>query len=358
MVTLLVDSGQPRLRTSSRSDLVTVLLGLWFVGGLMVDVWAHNNVPELETFFTPWHAAFYSGFAATGLWICWLVWRNFQDGRRGTAAVPRGYLGSVIALPVFAAFGFGDFIWHTVFGIEQNLSILFSPTHVGLIVSMMVIVTAPLRAAWSDSGTSRTLGSLLPAILAVTFATTLILLFMQYANAFTTPSRQIVIALSPGSLQESAEGVSYATAFLMSRAAFCTILVVAPLLLVARRWRLPFGTATILVIPLAGLSGLVAAFENLPTMLALILAGVLIDLLALRVRPTAQRRLAFWGFGALIPLVIWTLIVATSTVVEGTIPTEPELWTGMPLVMAMVGLGTAVVLQPRQVVPQPQTYER
>src|SRR5207248_3791469 len=58
------------------------------------------------------------------------------------------------ALPIsvagFAVAGGGDYVWHTVFGIEQNIDILFSPTHVGLIAAMLVIVTTPVRAMWAD----------------------------------------------------------------------------------------------------------------------------------------------------------------------------------------------------------------
>jgi hypothetical protein len=46
------------------TDLVTALLCVWFTLGLFLDAWAHNNLPGLETFFTPWHAVFYSGFAS------------------------------------------------------------------------------------------------------------------------------------------------------------------------------------------------------------------------------------------------------------------------------------------------------
>src|SRR5690349_15061403 len=147
---LLVDSGQEQPRTSYRADLVTVGLGLWFVVGLFLDAWAHNNIPGLETFFTPWHAVFYTGFVATAGWICWLIWRQLRAGRRGMAAVPVGYALAVVALPVFAVAGMLDYLWHTVFGIEQNLKILFSPSHLLLITSMIVIVTSPLRAAWAS----------------------------------------------------------------------------------------------------------------------------------------------------------------------------------------------------------------
>jgi hypothetical protein len=58
-----------RPRTAWRDDLLTVLLAAWTTVGLFLDGWAHTNPSELETFLTPWHAVFYSGFAATATWI-------------------------------------------------------------------------------------------------------------------------------------------------------------------------------------------------------------------------------------------------------------------------------------------------
>ncbi len=39
-------------------DLITLLLSSWLIGGVFLDGWAHNTRPQLETFFTPWHAVF------------------------------------------------------------------------------------------------------------------------------------------------------------------------------------------------------------------------------------------------------------------------------------------------------------
>jgi hypothetical protein len=45
-------------------EMSFTLLSAWLVGGLFLDGWAHFHVAALETFFTPWHAVFYSGFLA------------------------------------------------------------------------------------------------------------------------------------------------------------------------------------------------------------------------------------------------------------------------------------------------------
>ena len=55
-------------RLSAKEDLLTVAFTGWPIIGLFVDGWAHNN-DKPETFFTPWHGLFYSGFVATALWM-------------------------------------------------------------------------------------------------------------------------------------------------------------------------------------------------------------------------------------------------------------------------------------------------
>jgi hypothetical protein len=51
------------------------LLGssLWLVTGLQLDAYAHATNPELETFWTPWHAVLNSGIAACGFVLLWLL---------------------------------------------------------------------------------------------------------------------------------------------------------------------------------------------------------------------------------------------------------------------------------------------
>src|SRR5215211_7851063 len=58
-------------------DLVTALLGACLVGGALTDAWVHTNrASTLESFFTPWHALLYGGFAAIAAWTFWLALRR------------------------------------------------------------------------------------------------------------------------------------------------------------------------------------------------------------------------------------------------------------------------------------------
>jgi hypothetical protein len=71
-----------RPRTTHRQDLVTVLLATWLIGGLGLDGWAHSTLEgRVESFFTPWHAVFYTGWTATALWVLWLVQQRHAEHR-------------------------------------------------------------------------------------------------------------------------------------------------------------------------------------------------------------------------------------------------------------------------------------
>ena len=50
-------------------------LGAALVVGAVIDGWAHNHDPGLETFFTPWHALLYSALLVNGvvLGLRWLA---------------------------------------------------------------------------------------------------------------------------------------------------------------------------------------------------------------------------------------------------------------------------------------------
>ena len=68
-----------------------IVLLAWFLGGLFLDGWAHNHGKVDESFLTPWHAVFYSGFAAVvgGLGGVMLV--NRVRGYPWHLAIPVGY---------------------------------------------------------------------------------------------------------------------------------------------------------------------------------------------------------------------------------------------------------------------------
>jgi hypothetical protein len=337
---LLRDSGEPRPIASTRTDVVMTVLSVWFTLGLFLDAYAHANIPDLETFFTPWHAVFYSGFAATAGWVLWTIWGQVKQGRRGKAAVPVGYGMTAVALPVFAVSGGLDLMWHTLIGIETTTNIFFSPSHLGLISSMIIILTSPLRAAWARYGVGArpSLAAVLPAMLTLAFAVSLVLLFLTYGNAMTAGASNVVESLS----SKQGQGVSR----IASSIVITNVVLLAPLLLVARRWQLPRGTATIVFGLSALISCVLSGFRNVDLCAAMLVAGVLVDALAVVLAPTGSRRTAFWLFGALAGLVTWAVYILAASAFAGRLPAVTEFWTGMPLVAGLIGWLLAALMLP------------
>src|SRR5947209_12742825 len=93
-------------------DQLMVIFVCWFVGGLFIDGWAHNHGLMDQTFFTPWHAILYSGYAANAVLLLATFVRNHIRGQRWSEAIPDGYQLALLGVPIFAVAGVGDLIWH------------------------------------------------------------------------------------------------------------------------------------------------------------------------------------------------------------------------------------------------------
>jgi hypothetical protein len=325
-------------RAGYAGNLLTIAFSTWLLGGLLTDVWAHNNVPKLETFFTPWHAALYSGFLATAAWICWLVRHNLMAGRRGMAAIPAGYAIGVFGVCLFIVAGAGDLTWHTIFGIERNSRILFSPTHLLLVTAIILIFTSPLRDALTDATlpSAPSLRRLLPAVLSIGFATTTLMVLLQYANLLLRTPDQIVAGLS---LRNNATGIG-------EDMIVTNLAMLLPLLILARRWHIPFGTATVVYTVFGVQAEAVLGLRSPMVFVIVVLCGICVDLLAMWLRPGPSRQRRYWAFGALAPVVTWAVYFAVSFITVRKVPSVVEFWTGMPIIAGLLGLVFAALLLP------------
>ena len=172
-------------RTNGRMIVCCV----WLSIGMAVDAWAHRNIPALETFFTPWHAVFYSGFGAVATVLRTTLWRNARAGYAWRQAAPEGYAEALVGLVIFAAGGIGDTIWHEVFGVEKDLAALISPTHLLLFGGVTLLVTSPLRAAWrrGDRGQALPLDEAVPILLSAMMAVTMFSFVTQGLSPIVDP---------------------------------------------------------------------------------------------------------------------------------------------------------------------------
>jgi hypothetical protein len=334
---------------SRRGDLVTLALATWLIGGVFLDGWAHKTQPALETFFTPWHAVFYSGFAAVAGWIGWLAWSRHEPGGSWAQALPRGYLPAGAGILLFSVSGLGDMAWHETFGIEQGVAALLSPTHLGLFAGMFLIATAPLRSLWSDQALARTasLGRLLPAVLSLALTGALCAFMLMELNVFNDRFYSVDLQRF---IAESFMGDGFVFdrniqagvgGFIVT-----TVVLFGPLLFLLRRWELPPGAIIAVVgtqvVGMAALSG----FAD-PVIVALGLIGAAaVEGCALLLRPSPQRLVSVRVFCTVAPAVFWVLYLGGAAIVDGGLGWPAEIWGGAVAWSALSLLGLSLAMYP------------
>ncbi len=337
-----VPSGQTRPSTAwalgdLAFDWLMAALSLVFAGGLYLDGWAHNHGQVDDSFFTPWHAFFYGGFA---LVVLALLARMAHNRRQGRAAIPRGYGLTLVGSLAFAAGGLGDLLWHSLFGIEEELEALFSPTHLTLGVGLALVVSGPLRAAWARPGRQGNLRTLGPALLSTTLLLSAFTFFLMFAHP-------VAVMIGGRSHLYFATEVGQMAGLLglMTTAG----LLVGHAYLLFLRWEVPPGGLTLVWgLNTLAMTGLI--YEDAAQLWlggAWLGATALAEGLARLLRPSPARPLALriWGFAA--PVLLYAAYWAALLATDGT-RWAVHLWTGSVVLSGLTGwLLSFLVVPPR-----------
>jgi hypothetical protein len=311
-----------------RFEWATTAAGAWLLGGAYLDGWAHNHIPALETFLTPWHAVLYSGFAAvTGLTLGRAI-RGRAAGRPWSEALPRAYRASLAGIGIFAAGGVADAVWHTLFGIEIDVETLVSPPHLLLALGAVLILGGPLRAAWGRAEARPGGWAVhLPAILSLAFVLSIFTFFTQHLHPLGRPwpapgNRPTsvwfsVVAPDPLLAARSIHATFVAHSVGVGAVLLQAGLLMGLLLLSLRRWRwwLPPGTLTVVFTLNALLMGLMRDEAVLAP--GALLAGLAGDLLLVRLRPSPHRMGALRLFAFAVPFVSQSLYLLTVLLTKG-----------------------------------------
>ena len=327
-----------------RDHMLTMLFGTWLLVGLFIDGWAHTNLETLETFFTPWHALFYSGFTATAAWIVYCVQR--------VGAVPHGYRAAVAGLVAFALGGVGDMTWHMVFGIEKDVDALLSPTHLVLFASLALILSSPFQSAWSTLAARPTMRSFLPALISVSLVVALCLFFLLYLTPFNnfdalSERDRFIARMSDARVAQGYRDLSIRAG--LGGFYVTSMVLVAPLLLILRRWQPPFGTSIVLFGVSTALLSALEEFKLAPLIPAAFAAGLVSDLLIRSLRPSPVRVRVHTLFAMLVPISLWTAYFTTVVFVWGTWWTV-NLVGGVLVMSALAGGGLAMLMATAPVV--------
>ncbi len=303
---------------SRKFDWVIALFSLWFVSGLHLDEWAHHH-EQVETFFTLWHGVLYSGFVVTALALVIGVWRNRAQSTSWQAAIPTGYSLSLVGAALFMFGGMADGVWHTLLGIEVDVEALLSPPHLLLAFGGALIVTGPLRAAWVRNENTPTLAQLLPAILSATLLLSLMAFFTQYASVLALAAN--LQRAIPGDLGEAIRSQGIAGVLVQ------TAVLMGLMLALARRWRMPFGSWTMLLTLHVLL--VVAPHENWNLIPIGLVVGLLADVL---MHTTGASRL----FAVITPIAFFVALFATLAL-SGGFSWGVPFWSGALVLAGTVG---------------------
>jgi len=301
-------------------------LAAWTIIGIFVDAFKHSTDPGLETFWTPWHALFYSGFLANSAWLVHLSLRR----RTATGTIfdwaPRAHRLALIGVVLFATGGVGDAIWHSVFGVETSLDALLSPTHIVLWLGGLAIVSTPLRAAWSDRGhdDAASLAMFAPILASLTLTLSIVAFFLTYAWQLVDRSLPLQRYFPGG-------GGEFEAAYGVVSIIVTTAVMMTALLLPARRWRLPFGSVTILFGAVTLLMAL-GFDKDLIALPAAIAAGLKADILSASGQP---RRV----IAAATPAVLWLVYFFLVGQAAPGLAWPPEIWIGATIFAVLVGVG-------------------
>jgi len=329
-----------------------VAFSAWMMGGAYLDGWAHAHIPQLESFFTPWHGVLYSGYLVLAMLLTGNYLRNLRDGYAWRHAVPIGYELSLIGALVFALGGLGDMMWHQLFGIEENIEALFSPTHLMLAVGAGLMVSGPLRAAWmQDEDAAARWRTWLPALLSLVLFYTVLAFMLQPYQPLGFPIAAEGARPSIAALFETRQALGIAGILLQ------TALSMGLVLLMLRRWSPPVGSLTLFF----GIPTIMVAlmrFRRLatgpfPMVAAGILAGLVADFLLWQLKPSPARRATFRLFAVAVPVALY-VIYFSALLLSGGIWWTVHLWTGSIVIAGIAGwLLSYLVLPPLQPAQRP-----
>jgi hypothetical protein len=346
---------KPKIEGTGYDRWVT-LAGMWTLIGLFVDGWAHINLPQLETFFTPWHAILYSGAATLGGLIVGVVYVNQQRGYvRLSDAIPRGYRLSVIGVPLFFAGALGDLVWHELFGIEVGVEALLSPTHLLLAMGGVLMGGGPMRAAWfrrADDETPMPWRRALPILLSASLLTAVIGFFTAYANPFARVAAAAEYDVTRFPIFAGEAGARYsqlALAFGLAGVLVYAAILSAAVLMLAKRWRtLPFGSFAILVgLPVILQIAIRDVPGGRPTFAAIGLVGGLIaDVLYARYQASGGQAVWFRVLAVGAPLGLFVVYFIVVQAVTGGVWWSVHLWAGAAATAGAVGWGMSYLIWP------------
>lgn len=326
---------------SKTLDLLVSFCTLWIACGFFLDAWAHWHF-TVETFFTPYHAVFYSGMLAIVAVLAVYALRM-----RG---LPADYRYPVIGIAIFICGGILDLIKHSLFGFEEGIDAVLSPTHQLLGLGIFFMASAPIISALRGRSQLRTLSDQLPLIFGLATWLELIHFGTSYtldpgAGRMNAPPS--IAPFTPDYLSALAFGY-YKTGTGLLTVLFQSVLIAGFALFAGTRFRLRFGALTIIYV--LGNFAIAALYTNDTPLFAAVMvmsfaAGIVGDTIVACTRPDLER-VAYRVLGAAVPATYFGAYFIFMGITGG-VWWDWDVMLGAVLWAGVIGFGLTLLLAPR-----------
>lgn len=311
-------------------------LCFWFMSGLILDGWAHNHNIGGDSILTPYHYLFYSGFFTIVLFFLFTTILNIKNGTTPSKAFPHGYILTLFGIVIMGVGGTIDLVWHSIFGVEQSIEALLSPSHLLIFLGTGLILLGPINSAWCQLQTRFKFKAQLPMIINVALFITLLNFMTHYINPLVGPF---------SALNHKAAGVYYGYTIGLSGTLLQTVIIFGSVLFFLTRWNLLPGSLTIIFTINAVAMSLMT--DHYEITLSIILAGIICDLIMLTIKPSFSiLRLRIFAF--LAPIAYYSCYYINILIVSKTWWSVHVL-TGIILEAGFAGLMLSYLLIPKRI---------
>jgi len=335
---------------SARERWVLLVAAAWLVTGLQLDAYAHATTPQLETFWTPWHAVLYSGIASSGFTLLWIMRSRLPavPTYRTLLALPNALRIPLAGMALLLVGGGADTLWHNIFGIERQLEIFVSPSHELIIIGMVLVAAGPVLMLATEPGPRLSVSGTVLATISTLLSVLPAHIYSLHASALGTGYLG-----RPG---QQARIFSF-DAQMLHGYLFSTVLLLLPIVIIGRRWPLPWGVPTLLVAFPSILMHLMFYSHESSWASVTVAGAAAATELILRVanRFVTWPEEARWiAAGLLAPPLVWgTLVVAAA--VRGEVGWDVHMISGLLTLVAFTGAATVLVTRNVQPRPAPAT---
>jgi hypothetical protein len=333
-----------------RERWVLLVASVWLVVGLQLDAYAHATTPELETFWTPWHGVLYSGIAACGFTLLWLLRPRLPaiPTYSSVLALPNALRVPLIGMALLLVGGGVDTLWHNVFGIERDLEIFVSPSHELIIAGMVLVAAGPALMLATEPGRTLSLAGGTLATISALFSVLPLHIYSLHASVLGYPFFGDEFDRGPVRIysRDAQEMHGYL---------FSTVLLLLPILIMGRRWRLPPAVPTVLVaVPAAGMHLMFATEDPWWPVNAVVTGAAVAEaLLRIGERFVPVPEEAGWAIAGFVsPPLVWGTLLAVGATEDG-VNWNIHMVTGLLTLVAITGLVTTLVTRNVRPAPAP-----